>query len=124
MAAKQFTHSDDWKNEILTCPKCGWSGRFDEGSVELHAELMDSSCPRCEWPNAPMLAIVSYPVTSEAQVSFDRMGERKAERKSPASYEAPPELDEEDERILDKIWDNIGQNVENDRDQQTHEGQV
>jgi len=59
MSAKQFRYYDNWKTEVLTCPKCGWSGTFDQGSVDYHDEVMDSSCPVCPWPNDPMLAIVS-----------------------------------------------------------------
>ena len=63
--ANHFDFYDDWRAATLVCPRCGWKGRFDQGSVELHEELMDSSCPRCPWTEAPMLAIVSYPVIEE-----------------------------------------------------------
>jgi hypothetical protein len=65
MAARHFEYSDDWKTAELTCPECGWKGTFDEGSVEHHAELMDSSCPRCPLLEAPMLAIVNYPLRQD-----------------------------------------------------------
>lgn len=62
--AKHFNYHADLKAEILQCPKCGWKGTLDEGAVELHHSLMDCSCPECDWLEAPMLAIVSYPSTS------------------------------------------------------------
>ena len=63
--ARHFELSDDWKNEILTCPSCGWQGTFNEGDVEFHADVIDSSCPVCEWPNDPMLAILNCVIGDE-----------------------------------------------------------
>ena len=77
MAAKQFGYDDDWKNEILICPKCGWSGTFTQGSVEQYLELMDSSCPKCDAGETPMLAIVSYPTLEETEANFDRLSEQE-----------------------------------------------
>ena len=59
--AKIYQYKDNWKTDLLKCPKCGWEGTFEEGSVELHQELMDCSCPECDYMDAPMLAIVNYP---------------------------------------------------------------
>ena len=59
--AKHLGYYDDWRSAILHCPHCGWTGTFEEGSVEYYRELMDSSCPACHWSSAPILAIVSYP---------------------------------------------------------------
>ena len=53
------------KTEILTCPQCGWRGTFDEGDIEFYEALMDSSCPKCESLEAPVLAIVSYQTTPQ-----------------------------------------------------------
>ena len=63
MAAQHFRHDDDWESAQLTCPKCGWTGTFHEGVVDVYAEVMDSKCPRCPWPDDPMLAIVSLVVS-------------------------------------------------------------
>jgi hypothetical protein len=57
--AIHFNVNDDWQAAILECPRCGWRGTFYEGAVEAYAEVMDSSCPRCPWLHAPMLAIVN-----------------------------------------------------------------
>lgn len=77
MTAKQFTFYDDWKNEVLTCPNCGWSGTFEHGAVDYSRELMDSSCPECKYLNAPMLAIVSFPTLEETEANFDRLSENE-----------------------------------------------
>ena len=77
MAAKHFSYYDDWKNEILICPNCGWSGTFMQGSVELYSELMDSSCPVCEYLESPMLAITSFPTLEEMEANFDRLSEEE-----------------------------------------------
>jgi hypothetical protein len=71
--ARNFNYYDDWRATTLECPRCGWKGTFDEGSVELHDELMDSSCPRCPWAEAPMLAIVSYPTIEEGERNLSRL---------------------------------------------------
>jgi rubrerythrin len=66
MPAKHFDYYENWKTEILTCPKCAWSGTFEQGSLEYYHDLMDSSCPVCGASDAPILAIVSYPTIEEA----------------------------------------------------------
>jgi len=71
--AKNFGYYDDWKTEVFKCPKCGWKGTFEEGSVEQHNGLMDCSCPECDWLKAPMLAIVSYPTTSESRANWENL---------------------------------------------------
>jgi hypothetical protein len=53
-------HEDDWRNEVLTCRKCGWTGTFEEGSTEVYSELMDCHCPKCHGEDETMLAIVSW----------------------------------------------------------------
>ena len=59
-----FEYDDpNWKTRTLTCPQCGWQGTFDDGDIEYHEVLMDSSCPDCESLQAPVLAVVSYPST-------------------------------------------------------------
>lgn len=73
MAAKIFNYYDDWKSVIFTCPTCGWTGTFEEGSVEYYTALKDSSCPAC--PSAPMLAIVSYPTIEESEANWDKLSD-------------------------------------------------
>ena len=82
MAAKRFGDHDDWKNDTLICPKCGWSGTFMQGSVEHHDEMMDSSCPACEHLEAPLLATAILTLSSleVMEANFDNLSEfQKAE---------------------------------------------
>ncbi len=75
--ARHFDYFDDWKTEILECPKCGWKGTFEEGDVGYYEQLMDSSCPTCSYPNDPMLAIVSYPTHDEVEANLDKLSVRE-----------------------------------------------
>ena len=63
--ARHFKQTDDWENEVLTCPKCGWEGTFNEGENEIFEALMDCSCPNCDGELGTMLATVSFIVDSE-----------------------------------------------------------
>ena len=73
--AKLFRYYADWKTEVFTCPDCGWTGTFEEGYVEMHAELMDSSCPICDYYSTPMLAIVSFPTLEESEQNWDKVSD-------------------------------------------------
>ena len=73
--AKLFRYFDDWKEEVFTCPKCGWKGTFEEGDVEIHDQLMDSSCPDCDYKSTPMLAIVSWPTMEESEQNWDEVSD-------------------------------------------------
>jgi len=73
MSSRHFSYYDNWKEVVLTCPSCGWSGTFNQGSVEYYEELADSSCPACEWADAPMLAIVSFPTLDETEANIDKL---------------------------------------------------
>lgn len=78
--SRHFDYYDDWKSVELECPKCHWKGKFEDGSVEYYRELMDSSCPRCDPVDAPILAIVSYPTLEQMHSSGDPEGVRQAEQ--------------------------------------------
>jgi hypothetical protein len=77
MAEKHLSYyNDDWKNEILVCSDCGWSGTFDEGVVEYHSDCVHSSCPTCVRAGcapseAYMLAVVSFPTLRETEANLD-----------------------------------------------------
>lgn len=73
--AKSYDYYDDWKNEVLQCPKCGWSGTFEEGLVDCYDELMDSSCPECDVFESPILAIVSHSTTGQAKANWDKLSD-------------------------------------------------
>jgi hypothetical protein len=66
MCAVQFKYYDDWRNAVLTCPVCGWQGRWEQANINHHGELMDAECPKCE-SAAPMLAIVSHATAAETK---------------------------------------------------------
>ncbi len=112
---KHFGYYDDWKSTILECPRCGWKGTFDQGSVEHHDALMDSSCPQCAWLEAHMLAIVSYPTIQEAEQNWSRLdeGERRhvvairqrQEQWEKASLKVPDQLPELEGADLSIVWD-------------------
>jgi hypothetical protein len=66
MSAVRFNYYDDWRNSILTCPVCGWQGRWEQASINYYSELMDAECPKCD-SHPPMLAIVSYATGEETK---------------------------------------------------------
>lgn len=99
MTAKHFGYYDNWKKEILVCPKCGWKGTFDEGDREVHEELMDSSCPVC---HEVMLAIVLFPTIEESEANFDKLSDD--EKKSLAARkDFLKRLDQECLRSADQL---------------------
>jgi len=77
--SRYFKYYDDWHSAVLECPRCHWRGTFTQGNVEYHDGLMDSSCPKCEFLDAPILAIVSYPTLEEMRSSGDPESIREAE---------------------------------------------
>jgi len=113
MSAKHFNCFDDYENVVLECHKCHWKGTFEQGSVEYYAELMDCSCPNCDYFDAPMLAIVSYPTLEEARANSDRPGIREwvqAIDRGLDEFEAqklrtPEQLPEIGEDNFNLIWD-------------------
>ena len=64
--------TDYWEQYVeesrLSCPACGWQGDNGEAVKELHEELFDLSCPRCE----KMLLIVSYPTLEQTREAAER----------------------------------------------------
>ena len=77
---KLFNYYDDWKSVELECPQCHWRGKFKDGSVGYYRDLMDSSCPKCDPLEAPILAIVSYPTLEQARSSGNPEDVRHAAR--------------------------------------------
>jgi len=65
--SKHFGWFDAWKTTPLTCARCGWTGTFEEGDVDHHESLIDSTCPKCDAADAPILAIVSLPTMDETE---------------------------------------------------------
>jgi hypothetical protein len=66
MPAVHFNYYDDWRNSIVTCPVCGWQGRWEKASINYHRDLIDAECPKCVSPTS-MLAIVPYPTGAETK---------------------------------------------------------
>ena len=89
MSAKHFNCFDDYENVVLECHKCHWKGTFKQGSVEYYDELMDCSCPNCDYFDAPTLAIVSYPTLEELRANSDRPGIRELVQKIDRSVPSP-----------------------------------
>jgi len=50
---------------------CGWQGTFNEGDVDQHDQLMDSSCPKC-WK---LVAIALYPTIAESRANWDKLSD-------------------------------------------------
>lgn len=75
--AQHFKYHDDWKSAVLTCPKCGWKGTFEQGAVENHAELIDCSCPKCDYFTTPILAIVDYPTMKETKAKYNKLSKEE-----------------------------------------------
>jgi len=75
--ARRFNYFDDWKDEILECPSCHWTGTFDQGSVEHYLEQMDSACPKCDVSRSSILAIILYPTLAELRANIDKPGIRE-----------------------------------------------
>ena len=75
MTGNKLSYYDDWRNAALSCPRCGWTGTFEQGTVEHYAELFDCSCPACPRSDSPILAIVSYPTIAEAEQNWENLSE-------------------------------------------------
>ena len=111
---KHFNYYDDWKSAVLECPRCHWSGKFIDGSVEYYSELKDCSCPQCDFAHAPMLAIVNYPTTEEMRSSEDPTDVLQAAviEQLQKNYEAQKlrsgdQLPDLDAPSLELVWDFI-----------------
>lgn len=113
--AKHFGYYDDWKSAILECQRCGWKGTFDQGAVEYYDEFMDSRCPLCAWPDAPLLAIVSYPTIQESEQNWSRLSESERQHVTArkdflqqweaARLKSPEQLPELEGPDLTIVWD-------------------
>jgi hypothetical protein len=53
------------KEDPSSCPECGWTGVVRDLAMEMHNELFDLSCPRCD----KMLLIVPYPTGPETRAA-------------------------------------------------------
>jgi hypothetical protein len=88
MSAKQFNYFDDWKNEVLECPKCHWRGTFEEGCVNYYDEFMECYCPMCNIFETTVLAIASLRKAQHPlQMLFEWPEDSQNEQAQP---ESPP----------------------------------
>jgi hypothetical protein len=123
MSARRFNYFDDWKDYVLECPKCRWSGKFEQGAVEYFAELMDCCCPQCNSLDAPMLAIVSYPTLQELRANQDKPGIREYVERIDAGFDRfereklrePGQLLEINEDSFALTWDFDASNPDDER---------
>ena len=113
VSALSFRYYDNWREVVLQCPACRWSGTFHQGHVGYYRDLMDSSCPQC--PSSPILAIVSYPTDEEVRANWDKLSEDEREdfrrreawlaRFEAASLKSASQLPELDGAELCLVWD-------------------
>jgi hypothetical protein len=118
-STRQFKYYDAWKTEVLTCPKCKWKGTFEQGSTETFEALMDCHCPECVYPDAPMLAIVSYPTREEAEENWDKLSDREKEtwrerdefekRLEEETLKSPDQLPDIEGGLIELVWDSVGE---------------
>jgi hypothetical protein len=78
--SKSFEYYDNWRNEIVECPKCGWKGRVQDGAQREFRELFDYCCPHCV--QNVILAVVSYPTVEQIRQAA-RDGNAEAIRELP-----------------------------------------
>jgi DNA-directed RNA polymerase subunit RPC12/RpoP len=55
----------DWETRQFRCGSCGWSGDAAQMPSELHTELVDYSCPRCD----RMILIVPLPTLGDIRAA-------------------------------------------------------
>jgi hypothetical protein len=98
----------------LECPACGWSGAGKDASQEMHQELFDVSCPRCD----QMLLVVSFPTIEETrqaaaaghpgaidELSNAERAERRTQRAAELELRADTPLPELPGARLQFVWD-------------------
>ena len=79
---------------------------------------MDSSCPDCDWFEAPMLAIVSFPSMEDALANWGKLSAEEREtwlkradferRLEEETLKSPDQLPEIEEDLIELVWDYEG----------------
>jgi hypothetical protein len=113
MSTKQFNYFDDWKKEVLECPKCHWSGMFEQGSVEHYMDQMDCACPKCDVVESPILAVVLWPTLQELRANMDKPGIREWVEQIDRGFDEfeaqklrePSQLPDIGESHFELVWD-------------------
>lgn len=122
MSALILDYFGDWRTRRLTCPACGWTGTFQEGWTECHAELQDCECPGDHSAgDRPMLAILPFPTLDqwqahEAQLSTAERAtlglvREGRERFMAQKLKRADELPDLPGAALDLAWDQAGDEV-------------
>jgi len=116
---KHFNYYDDWRSVELECPKCHWKGKFEEGAVGYFRELQDCSCPRCDFFESEVLAIVNYPTVDEmlasgkpADIERARRLEQFQQKFDAAKLVSKEQLPAVDSTSFTLTWDFIETNGE------------
>ena len=110
---RQFNYFDEWKTEVLECPKCHWAGSFEQGAVEHYIEQMDSACPKCDVSQSPILAVVLYPTLPELRANIDKPGIREWVERIDCGFDQfeaqklrePSQLPDIRETRFELVWD-------------------
>lgn len=116
MAAIILDYFGDWNTRPLTCPRCGWTGTFQQGMTDLFDDLQDCHCPG-EHTSAerPMLAIVPHPTLDAWRAHWDQLPEREKryiqcieqgrDRFNRLKLGYAEQLPDLADPVLDLIWD-------------------
>lgn len=67
-------------SELLQCPRCGWTGTFDQAATGLYDTFSDAHCPNCEATAAPLLGIKMYPALQETKQHGSAAEAKRAQR--------------------------------------------
>jgi len=113
MSARHFNYFDNYKNEILECPKCHWRGTFEQGSVEQYVDQMDCACPQCDVSQSPILAVAFYPTLPELRANMDKPGVREWVERIDRGFDEfeaqklrePSQLPDLAEGSFELVWD-------------------
>ena len=58
MTVKTLKYAGNWREEILSCGRCGWRGTFEKGRTVYYDALIECNCPKCD---AGVLAMLVFP---------------------------------------------------------------
>lgn len=122
MAAIILDYFGDWKTHPLTCPRCGWTGTFQQGDTELFDSLQDCHCPMAHTSaERPMLAIVPHPTLEDYRNHWDQLPERERryiqcietsrDRFNRLKLRTIDPLPDLPESVLDLAWDQEGEDL-------------
>jgi len=120
MGAIILDYFGDWKTRLLTCPTCGWTGTFEQGSTELYEMLQDCSCPgEHGLLDRPMLAVLPFPTLKEYRKHWASLSDRdkayveaieaSSDRFNKGKARSADQFPDLDSTVLDLKWDQEGE---------------